>query len=141
MHDDALEKHDAVVLEYGHSVGHALEMASHGRIPHGLAIGIGMIVEATISNKLGLLSRADLNAHYELLQKNGAPTSIPPAYGVEELLEIMEKDNKRGYLPFVPGSYDIVLLKQLGDPNKSGRTIITQVGEPVVRDALEASFA
>jgi len=61
MRDDALEKHGAVVLEYGHTVGHALEMAAHGAIPHGLAIGMGMVVEACISHRLGMLAQRDVD--------------------------------------------------------------------------------
>lgn len=137
MRNDALEKHEAVVLEYGHSVGHALEMVSHGSIPHGLAIGIGMVIEAEISRQLGLLSQSDLEAHLTLLRANGAPTSIPTPYGVEELLSVLSKDNKRGYLPPVPGKLDIVLLKALGEPNRTGKTVITQVDEAVVRAAIK----
>ena len=139
MRDDALEKHGAVVLEYGHTVGHALEMASHGAIPHGLAVGMGMVVEARISHRLGMLAQRDVDAHLDLLQRNGAPTGVPSKYGSEELLFLMSKDNKRGYLPPLPGTYDLVLLKQLGVPNTTGETVLTQVDEPIVRASLETS--
>lgn len=138
MAEDALEKHQAVVLEYGHSIGHALELTSHGAVPHGLAVGVGMVVEATLSQRLGLLSRADLEAHYTLLRANGASMAIPQAYDVETLLAVMRNDNKRGYLPFVPGKMDIVLLRELGHPNRTGKTVLTQVDEVEVRAALEA---
>jgi 3-dehydroquinate synthetase len=139
MRDDALEKHGAVVLEYGHTVGHALEMAAHGAIPHGLAVGMGMMVAARISHRLGMLAQRDVDAHLDLLQRNGVPTRVPALYGSEELLFLMSKDNKRGYLPPLPGTYDLVLLKQLGVPNTTGKTVLTQVDEPIVRAVLETS--
>jgi len=139
IRDYALEKHGAVVLEYGHTVGHALEMAAHGAIPHGLAVGMGMVVEARISHRLGMLTQCDVDTHLDLLQRNGVPTSIPASYGSEELLFLMSKDNKRGYLPPLPGTYDLVLLKQLGVPNTTGKTVLTQVDEPIVRAVLETS--
>ena len=135
---DALEKHDAVVLEYGHSVGHALELASHGDVPHGLAIGIGMVAEGAISRRLGMLSKSDFEAHLKLLQANGASTVIPSAFTTETLLSIMRSDNKRGYLPPVPGRMDIVLLEQLGRPNRTGPTVLTQVDEADVRASLDS---
>jgi 3-dehydroquinate synthetase len=138
MAEDALEKHQAVVLEYGHSVGHALELVSQGAFPHGLAVGVGMVVEATIAHRLGLLPQADLAAHYALLRANGASTAIPHDYEAESLLSVMRRDNKRGYLPFAPGKMDIVLLRGLGSPNRTARTVLTQVDEGEVAAALEA---
>lgn len=141
MAEDALEKHDAVVLEYGHSVGHALELASHGAVPHGLAVGVGMVAEAAVSRRLGLLSQSDLDAHLTLLQANGAITAVPPSYSTETLLSIMRRDNKRGYLPHTPGKMDVVLLEQLGRPNRTGKTVLTQVDEADVRAAIESCRA
>jgi len=141
MREDALEKHEAVVLEYGHSVGHALEMASHGTVPHGLAVGMGMVVDAELSRRLGLLSEHDLKAHYTLLRANGAPTALPAGYGSEDLLSIMRRDNKRGYLPAIPGTYDLILLERLGKPLRTGQTVLTQVDEEDVRAALEVCRA
>ncbi len=138
MGQDALEKQDAVILEYGHTVGHALELRSHGTIPHGLAIGIGMVVEARISRMLGMLSRQEEEAHLTLLRLNGAPTSIPVHFSASELLELLAHDNKRGYLPPVRGKYDMVLLERLGVPHRTGGTVLTQVEESTVRAAIEA---
>ena len=141
MGQDALEKHDAVILEYGHTVGHALELRSNGTIPHGLAIGIGMVVAARISRILGMLSRQEEEAHLTLLRLNGAPTSIPVHFSASELLELLAHDNKRGYLPPVRGKYDMVLLERLGVPHRTGGTVLTQVEEGTVRAAIEALCA
>jgi 3-dehydroquinate synthetase len=141
MGQDALEKQDAVILEYGHTVGHALELRSGGAIPHGLAIGIGMVVAARISRMLGMLSRQEEEAHRTLLRRNGAPTLVPRHVGSQELLESMAHDNKRGYLPPVHGKYDMVLLERLGVPHRTGGTVLTHVEEGTVRAAIEALCA
>ncbi len=138
MGQDALEKQDAVILEYGHTVGHALELRSGGTIPHGLAVGIGMVVAARISHLLGMLSRQEEEAHRTLLRRNGAPTSIPRQVSAQELLELMAHDNKRGYLPPVHGEYDMVLLERLGVPHRTEGTVLTHVEESTVRAAIEA---
>jgi 3-dehydroquinate synthetase len=138
MGQDALEKQDAVILEYGHTVGHALELRSGGAIPHGLAVGMGMVVAARISHLLGMLSRQEEEAHRTLLRRNGAPTSIPLHVSAQELLELMAHDNKRGYLPPVHGKYDMVLLERLGVPHRTGGTVLMQVDEDTVRAGIEA---
>ncbi len=130
MGQDALEKQDAVILEYGHTVGHALELRSGGAIPHGLAIGIGMVVAARISRMLGMLSRQEE-------ERNGAPTRVPRHVSAQELLELMAHDNKRGYLTPVRGKYDMVLLERLGVPHRTGETVLTHVEESTVRAAIE----
>jgi 3-dehydroquinate synthetase len=138
MGQDALEKQDAVILEYGHTVGHALELRSGGTIPHGLAIGMGMVVAARISRMLGMLSRQEEEAHLTLLRRNGAPTRVPRHVSAQELLELMAHDNKRGYLPPVRGKYDMVLLERLGVPHRTGGTVLTHVEESTVHAAIEA---
>jgi len=138
MGQDALEKQDAVILEYGHTVGHALELRSGGAIPHGLAVGMGMVVAARISRLLGMLSQREEEAHRILLRLNGAPTRVPWHVSAQELLDLMAHDNKRGYLPPVHGTYDMVLLERLGVPHRTGGTVLTQVEEDTVRAAIEA---
>ncbi len=138
MGQDALEKQDAVILEYGHTVGHALELHSGGAIPHGLAIGMGMVVAARISCMLGMLSQREEEVHLTLLRRNGAPTRVPRHVGAQELLELMAHDNKRGYLPPVRGKYDMVLLERLGVPHRTDGTVLTQVDEDTVRAGIEA---
>jgi 3-dehydroquinate synthetase len=136
MANDALEKHEAVSLEYGHTVGHAIELAAKGTIPHGEAIGIGMIVEGDIARRLGMLDVSDFRMHQALLLANGAPITIPAVLETEHLLRIMRCDNKRGYVQRQEGTIDMVLLETLGRPHRTGNTVLTHVEERDVRAAL-----
>lgn len=138
MAEDALEKHRALLLEYGHTIGHALELAIPGRLTHGLAVGLGMAVEARISHLLGLLSEEDLAIHYRLLRANGALARIPEDYSTEKLFPFLEKDNKRGYRQLEKDQFDMVLLRGLGQPNMSDGTVLTRVDRAVVEAALVA---
>lgn len=135
--DDAHEKHEALIFEYGHSIGHALEVAHPGLLPHGQAIGLGMLVEAQIAHQLGLLSATDVQAHYTLLRANGVSTTIPVNYDDETILKILRRENKRGYFQPTDGKYDMVLLKRLGEGHRTGKTLLTQVEEAEVLCALE----
>lgn len=136
MENDAFEKHQAVVLEYGHSVGHAVELLARGTLTHGEAVGIGIVVEGDIAHRIGLLSTEDLDMHYALLRANGTPTTIPATLGTERILEVMRQDNKRGYLLPKAEHFDLVLLRALGKPNRTEGTVLTQVAERNVRAAL-----
>jgi 3-dehydroquinate synthetase len=145
MAEDALEKHRAILLEYGHTLGHAFELAVPGLLTHGLAVGLGMVVEATIARMLGLLSEEDLEVHYHLLRANGALTSIPAHQGfsTERIFTFLEKDNKRGIRYRGAGEeregYDMVLLRGLGRPNLSpDGSVLTRVERSVIEAALAA---
>ncbi|MDP2674035.1 MAG: 3-dehydroquinate synthase [Dehalococcoidia bacterium] len=64
------------ILNYGHTVGHAIEAATaYGRFRHGEADAIGMTVAAAISRRLGLLSPAEEHRQRELLARFGLPAS------------------------------------------------------------------
>lgn len=82
-----------ILLNYGHTVGHALETATGYTLPHGEAVAIGMAVEARIASRLGL-AQAGVEARQNgLLERLGLPTRLPKvAHAL--LLEIMQRDKK-----------------------------------------------
>ncbi|WP_055563545.1 2-deoxy-scyllo-inosose synthase [Streptomyces atriruber] len=141
MRHDSTEKHEALVLEYGHTVGHAIELVSQGRVPHGFAIGLGLLVAARVSVDLGQLDRADEAAHRRLLELNGAPVVMPDGLDLDAVMDAVRLDNKRGYLPHTEGKCDMVLLDALGRPHRTGESLMTQVDEDVIRSAIQSVFA
>ena len=64
---DPTERNYAVILEYGHTFGHAIEFLSQGEVNHGEAVAVGMCMAAHASEALGLLSLEDVERHYSLL--------------------------------------------------------------------------
>ena len=139
MRDDPREKGEARILEYGHTVGHAIELLSGGKVHHGFAIGLGMLAAARMSNLLGYLDSGDVARHRDLLVRNGAPTTLPYAMDVEEIIHSVRLDNKRGYVRPRPGMCDFILLDGLGRPHRGeGGGLITQVDEDVVRAGIES---
>jgi 3-dehydroquinate synthetase len=136
MEADPFEKDNALILEYGHTAGHAAELVSGGAFSHGLAIGVGGLVAARVSASLGFGDPALESAHEALLRLNGAPTTFPGYLEPDRLMEAIRLDNKRGYLPHKPGHVDMVLLDGPGQPHKTGSSFITQVPEDLVMDAV-----
>ncbi len=97
------------ILNCGHTVGHAIESVSGLKIWHGEAVAIGLLVEAGISSRLGMLSEEELNRLKEVLEKAGLPTHIP-ALNPGELIEAMKHDKK-----IVQGKIKFVLPKRIGE--------------------------
>jgi 3-dehydroquinate synthetase len=116
MKTDKYERKQALVFEYGHTVGHAIELAAQGRIPHGEAVGLGMIVAAEVSLRLGRLSDADRSVHHQLLQLNGLAVTLPAGVTVAAVMALLGTDNKRGYVCTRPDQVVMILLDRIGVP-------------------------
>ncbi len=115
-------------LNYGHTLGHALERLDgfHGR-PHGEAVSIGMVFAARLSERLGVARAGGLvERHLRLLEPLGLPTSgpLPPA---GDVLVAMRMDKKRR------GALRFVLLEDVGRP-----TVVSDVADDVIAETLEA---
>ncbi len=136
MREDAHEQGTALVLENGHSVGHALEALTG--LKHGLAIGLGLLASAHIAHARGWLSAEEVGMHYQLLQCTGAPTSLPGDIPLEGLLRLVGADNKIGYLPRREGYHAMVLLRHLGQPVMHNGLPLTYVADAELRAAIVA---
>ncbi len=64
------------ILNYGHTIGHAVESASEMTVWHGEAVAMGMIAEARLANKLGMLSKTEVGRITSLISAAGLPTEI-----------------------------------------------------------------
>ncbi|HEX4792873.1 MAG TPA: iron-containing alcohol dehydrogenase [Humisphaera sp.] len=96
IRDDPTEKKYGIILEYGHTFGHAIEWLSQGRLLHGEAVSIGMCLAAELSNSLGHMSDELLREHYRLLgERLGAPTRLPEWLEPQAVYNAMLADNKR----------------------------------------------
>lgn len=90
------------ILNYGHTIGHAIESASDFTVEHGRAVAIGMLAAARISTKLGTFDKNELIRLKSLIQRAGLPTELPDLE-LEELIQAIKHDKKilRGKLRFV----------------------------------------
>lgn len=137
MQDDPYEKNEALCLEYGHTIGHALELAAKGAYNHGESIAFGMTCAAEISSELGLLSQADVSLHYDLLGKIGV--NVQPS---EEELQLvlnhyLKHDNKRGYIQMSDHQIGFVLLKELGKMHHTNGQLLTPVNVQLVKETIK----
>ncbi len=92
---DEREAGDRMLLNYGHTVGHALEAAmGYGRLLHGEAVAVGMQAAAFLAVRVGCLPSADADRQHALLERLGLPTSVSGTT-VPEVLDRMKLDKKR----------------------------------------------
>ncbi|HET8679233.1 MAG TPA: 3-dehydroquinate synthase [bacterium] len=94
VEQDEFESGPREVLNYGHTVGHAVEAANPGRHVHGEAIAVGMRVEGQIARRLGLLSEDEVARQDALLAALGLPIVVPPG-SIDVLVDAMRLDKKR----------------------------------------------
>ncbi len=92
--EDERETGRRVVLNYGHTVGHALEAATaYERFLHGEAVSIGMMVAAGISLRLGLIDREVVERQRLLLERFGLPIRCC-GVAMSDVVRSMELDKK-----------------------------------------------
>ncbi|MEK7282152.1 MAG: 3-dehydroquinate synthase, partial [Chloroflexota bacterium] len=91
---DEREAGKRTILNYGHTIGHALEtVTNYERYLHGEAVAIGMMAAAKLSHRLGLLSTEAVERHRSLLLRFGLPVSAP-GINPDAILEATELDKK-----------------------------------------------
>jgi 3-dehydroquinate synthase len=91
------------VLNYGHTIGHALEAATgYGRYAHGEAVALGIVAESRIARRLGIADDETTSRQERMLETLGLPVRAP-SIDVEPIVAAMARDKKAkdGRVPFV----------------------------------------
>ncbi|HNP86651.1 MAG TPA: 3-dehydroquinate synthase [Kouleothrix sp.] len=92
---DERETGERMLLNYGHTLGHAVEAAGgYGALLHGEAVAIGMDLAGQIAARLGMWAEADVLRQRQLLHAYGLPTALPEQMDPEDLLERTLRDKK-----------------------------------------------
>jgi len=92
-----------MILNYGHTLGHAIEtLTRYEKYTHGEAVSIGMVCAASIANKMRMLDRESLDRIRELLDKLGLPTMVE-RLRVKRIIKSLSVDKKirKGRVQFV----------------------------------------
>lgn len=116
---DEKESRLRMVLNYGHTFGHALEALTHyNRYRHGEAVSIGMNCAAQLATNLGMFSETDFQRQQFLLKRAKLPITFPTDLTPETLCDAMYLDKKT-----LGGKLRLILP--------------TRIGEVVIRDDIE----
>jgi 3-dehydroquinate synthase len=106
---DEREQNLRAILNFGHTFGHAIEAGtSFETYLHGEAIGLGMLIAADLSRRIGLIEGSARDRIRDILGKAGLPVEAP-RLGAARALELMQMDKK-----VLAGTVRLVLLEKLG---------------------------
>ena len=100
--EDLTEQGNREILNYGHTLGHAIERNERYQWRHGAAVAVGMMFAAELSHLAGKLSEADVDRHRSVLTSLGLPTTYRDRQW-PKLEDAMKRDKKTraGVLRFV----------------------------------------
>lgn len=117
------------ILNYGHTVGHAIEsLTGYRLVNHGEAVAIGMVVAGKIAVKMGYWSEQASQRQDQLITKAGLPKMVPHMLEVGDILEALKSDKKvKG------GKVRFVLPETIGSA-----TVTDQVSSEIVSDVVKA---
>jgi len=130
---DPFEAGRRAILNFGHTVGHAIEAALDYRIGHGSAVGAGMVAEARAGEALGVTASGTAARLAAALRRLGV--EAPPDIDVDRLVSAARRDKKNR-----AGATRAALLERVGAVARAadgGWTL--PVPEPVLRTAWEAA--
>ncbi|WP_017317005.1 3-dehydroquinate synthase [Mastigocladopsis repens] len=116
------------ILNYGHTIGHAVESLTGYRVVnHGEAVAIGMVAAGQIAVKLGMWQKEETERQDALIQKAGLPTQLPSGVDIEAIIEALQVDKK-----VQAGKVMFILPTQIGVV-----TITDQVPSDTIRQVLQ----
>ena len=117
-------------LNFGHTVGHAIEAASNYEMLHGECVAVGMVVEARIAERIGVATKGTADGIQEACRLAELPTSLPSA-GPADIVRFMKADKKsRG------GNVEFALPAKIGAMAGGERGWGIPVDDKVVREEL-----
>jgi len=115
------------ILNFGHTLGHALEALSRFTVTHGEGVAMGMVAAARISEKTGYLKNSDTRRIETLIRKAGLPVKIPKSLDGEKIIARLKMDKKRK-----GDIIHFVLLKKIGMPFINGH-----IEHKLIADVIE----
>src|SRR3989344_6845893 len=128
---DEREENERRVVNFGHTIGHSLELLSGYRLPHGYAVGYGMLVEAKIAELLHFLSPEECAFIHSYLKTFGITVKPLRKFAISKILSAGKNDKKvRGGLSYY------VLLSSVGTVYKKDGQFAHAVKDSVVKKAF-----
>jgi 3-dehydroquinate synthase len=118
------------VLNFGHTIGHAIEAATAFGTLHGEAVAIGLVTEARMAERIGVAKSGTARVIERVCRAAGLPTSVP-AVPVDTIMGFTRSDKKAR-----AGHVEYALPKQIGEMAGSDRGWTVAVEDTVVREAL-----
>jgi 3-dehydroquinate synthase len=119
------------VLNFGHTIGHAIEAVSGYTLLHGECVGLGLVYEAAIAVRTGVASSETARDVRRAVERIGLSTAIPKTFTADRLVEAMRSDKK-----LRSGALRFALPREIGTMASGDGTWSIPIEESVVRAVL-----
>ena len=119
------------ILNFGHTIGHAIEMLSGYNLAHGEAVSIGMTLESRVAEKAGVARKGMADEIRSALSSAGLPVERPLEMDADGILEVMRADKKK-----IAGSVRYALPSDIGQMAASNSGWTVSVSDAIVREVL-----
>ncbi|PIQ69092.1 MAG: 3-dehydroquinate synthase [Candidatus Taylorbacteria bacterium CG11_big_fil_rev_8_21_14_0_20_46_11] len=130
---DEREDGERMILNFGHTIGHAFEKLSNYTISHGEAVAAGIVVETKLAYILGRVSSDDARAIQNTLNRLGLKTTpIIRKFAPKAVVQATVNDKKS-----VGGHARYVIVTSIGEVSRKSGQCVERVGEKEVEQALE----
>lgn len=128
--DEQEKSGERMICNFGHTIAHAIEMLSDYKILHGFAVGLGILVEAKISQLQGLLNEEQYNTIQTLLAQLGITIDQLKKFDIRKLLQatLLDKKSKSGRAQYV-------LIEQIGKVYAKQNRFAHFVEDAIVKQA------
>jgi 3-dehydroquinate synthase len=124
---DEQEKGMRRILNFGHTIGHAVETESGYTIPHGDAVSMGMVAASLLSERMHFLAAEERDRIIALIKAIGLPERIPANLSIDGIFSHMKGDKKKA-----GDALNLVLLKKIGIP-----FVTNGVPEQLIRETIK----
>jgi 3-dehydroquinate synthase len=129
--EDERENGIRKVLNFGHTIGHAVEITSGYSLLHGEAVAIGMAVESELAERIGAAEPDTTAKIVEALNIAGLPTRLPPECEPQRLLDAMRSDKKGR-----EGKIRFALPTKVGEMARDGSDWSVPVADELIMEVL-----
>ncbi len=129
--NDETEQNFRMILNFGHSIGHGLEKLSDYSLAHGVAVGLGMLVEARVAFILGELDINSLQQISQLLLYLIDDLTPLTANSPASIINAMRNDKKNQQ-----GKIKIVLLNKIGAVKNINQQVAFEVDDAIIEQAI-----
>lgn len=128
---DEREAGRRAILNFGHTVGHAIEATAKFAVLHGEAVAIGMAYEARLAEALAIAERGTAERIRRLLERYGLPLERPDGATVDDLIAAMQVDKKAR-----EGTVRFALPQAVGKMHGGGGSWTVAASEDLVRKVV-----
>ena len=129
---DEYEENLRMILNFGHTIGHSLEKLSNYHILHGYAVALGILVEAKISNLMGILSSENYQIIIDIFNSVGISREMLSTFDANEVVSVAKGDKKNQ-----GGKIHCVLLKDVGDVYTTNEMVASAIDEKYILQAFK----